>query len=278
MDPSIENFDFYKEDDSEKEIFLTNQDYREKDEDQKKNSFQINKSNDKFLNSKRKNNETLFTTNNSTLCNKSDSENEISNQSKSSVIIILDRENEYKKRKEEKNKMVNGNNIGKNKNKKNLKRKDVIAKHIKSNIQTDIHTVIKPYLTKNEKLEKISYKFIENDSGFINRIIFLKTIKEFLLLNEKNRDLIEKLENRAKNNDFLFLLLNMTYIDFIYEIFINPNNEFGIDNSKYKIQKELYNDEKKGFIKYYYYKKDRQLQLDPERDRILGIRPKNIKV
>ena len=45
-----------------------------------------------------------------------------------------------------------------------------------------------------------------------------------------------------------------------------------------KIQKELYNDndEQIGFIKYYYYKKDRQLQLDPERDRILGIRPKNI--
>ena len=229
---SIENCDFYKQDDYEKEIFLTNQDYLEKDEAQKKNSFQMNKCKDKFLKSKRKNNETLFTSNYSILCNTSDSENEISNQSKLSMIIILDEENEYEKRKEAKNKMVNGKNIGKNKNKKRIKRKDVIAKHIKSNIQTDIHTVIKPYLTKNEKLEKISYKFIENDSGFINRIIFLKTIKEFLLLNEKNRDLIEKLENRAKNNDSLFQLLNMTYIDFIYEIFTKTNNEFGINNSK----------------------------------------------
>lgn len=275
---SIENCDFYKQDDYEKEIFLTNQDYLEKDEAQKKNSFQMNKCKDKFLKSKRKNNETLFTSNYSILCNTSDSENEISNQSKLSMIIILDEENEYEKRKEAKNKMVNGKNIGKNKNKKRIKRKDVIAKHIKSTIQSDIHTVIKPYLAENEKLKKISYKFIENDSGFVNRIIFLKKIKEFLLFNEKNRDLIEKLENRAKNNDSLFQLLNMTYIDFIYEIFTKTNNEFGINNSKYKIQKELYNDndEQIGFIKYYYYKKDRQLQLDPERDRILGIRPKNI--
>ena len=68
----------------------------------------------------------------------------------------------------------------------------------------------------------------------------------------------------------------MTYYDFIKKIFTNPKNEFEIDNSKYKIQKLLYdNDEINGFILYYKNKRDRQLQIDRERDRILGLRPKN---
>ena len=71
----------------------------------------------------------------------------------------------------------------------------------------------------------------------------------------------------------------MTYYDFIEEIFTNPKNKFKIDNSKYKIQKSLYgNDEKNGFILYYKNKRDRQLQVDDERDRILGLRPKKEKI
>ena len=212
--------------------------------------------------SKKKYNETL----NSTNC---DDENESVNQ-------FIYNEDEYEKRKEQKNNMENGKNIGKNKNKKKIKRKDVIAKHIKSYIQSDIHETIKPFLKKDEKLLKIKYKFIENNSSLINRKIFSKTIKEFLLINEDNKKLIEELEKRGENNELLFRLLNMTYYDFIKKIFTNPKNEFEIDNSKYKIQKLLYdNDEINGFILYYKNKRDRQLQIDRERDRILGLRPKN---
>ena len=212
--------------------------------------------------SKKKNNETLISTN----C---DDENESENK----FIYV---EDEYEKRKKQKNNMENGKNIGKNKNKKKLKRKDVIAKYIKSNIQSDIHKSFKPFLKKDEKLKKIKYKFIENNSSLINRKIFSKTIKEFLLINEDNKKLIEELEKRGENNELLFRLLNMTYYVFIKKIFTNPNNEFEIDNSKYKIQKLLYdNDEINGFILYYKNKRDRQLQIDPERDGILGLRPKN---
>ena len=237
-------------------------------EDSNKNKFVTN------TYEKEKEHETLYSTKSNTLSNKNDENEDIKN-------FIFNPENEYTKRKKERNEMINGENIGKNKYKKNETRKDVISKSIKSKIQFDIHEIIKPYLEKDEKLKKISHKFIENNSSLVNRKIFSKTIKEFLLINEDNKKLIEELEKRAeknkkKNKEFLYKLLNMTYYDFIKKIFTNPKNEFEIDNSKYKIQKLLYdNDEINGFILYYKNKRDRQLQIDPERDGILGLRPKN---
>ena len=221
---------------------------------------------------KEKEHETLYSTKSNTLSNKNDENEDIKS-------FIFNPENEYTKRKKERNNMKNGKNIGKNKYQKNEIRKDTISKSIKSKIQLDIHETIKPFLEKDEKLKKINHKFIENNSSLVNRKIFSKTIKQYLLINKHNKELIEVLEKRGENNESLYELLNMTYYDFIEEIFTNPKNKFKIDNSKYKIQKSLYgNDEKNGFILYYKNKRDRQLQVDDERDRILGLRPKKEKI
>ena len=98
--------------------------------------------------------------------------------------------------KEKKNVMKNKGNIGKNKyNGKNKDRKDLIGTKIRRYNQENIHKVCKNYLKPSEKLEKINYKwFIKQDSGFINRVIFSKSIKEFLLLNKNNQNLINELE------------------------------------------------------------------------------------
>ena len=98
--------------------------------------------------------------------------------------------------KEKKNVMKNKGNIGKNKyNGKNKDRKDLIGTKIRRDNQENIHKVCKNYLKPSEKLEKINYKwFIKQDSGFINRVIFSKSIKEFLLLNKNNQNLINELE------------------------------------------------------------------------------------
>lgn len=198
--------------------------------------------------------------------------NNLENVYENIINIVKKEGNEYDSKKSQKN------IIYKKEKKTIIKkegiRKDNITTKIKSLLQLDVHKSLKPYLKKGKKLKKIDHKrFIKQNSGFINRIIFLKTIKEYLCFNEKNKKIIEELEIEAKNNMDLYFLLNMTYLRFIYEIFINKNNKYGIDNSKYEIQKQLVQD-KIGFIKYYEEKKGRRLKEDPERDRILGIQPK----
>ena len=174
--------------------------------------------------------------------------------------------------KEKKNVMKNKGNIGKNKyNGKNKDRKDLIGTKIRRDNQEDIHKVCKNYLKPSEKLEKINYEwFIKQDSGFINRVIFSKSIKEFLLLNKDNQNLINKLEIRQEQYPSLKSLLNKTYLQFISEIF-KPNNEYKIDSSKYEIQKKLGKD---GYIGYIFHKKDRKLLINRERDKLLNIEPK----
>ena len=174
--------------------------------------------------------------------------------------------------KEKKNDMKNKENIGKNKyNGKNKDRKDLIGTKIRRDNQEDIHKVCKNYLKPSEKLEKINYEwFIKQDSGFINRLIFRKSIKEFWLLNKDNQNLINELEIRQEQYPSLKSLLNKTYLQFISEIF-KPNNEYKIDSSKYEIQKKLGKD---GDIGYIFHKKDRKLLINKERDKLLNIEPK----
>ena len=174
--------------------------------------------------------------------------------------------------KEKKNVMKNKGNIGKNKyNGKNKDRKDLIGTKIRRDNQEDIHKVCKNYLKPSEKLKKINHKwFIKQDSGFINKLIFRKSIKEFLLLNKDNQNLINELEIRQEQYPSLKSLLNKTYLQFISEIF-KPNNEYKIDSSKYEIQKKLGKD---GYIGYIFHKKDRKFLINRERDKLLNIEPK----
>lgn len=174
--------------------------------------------------------------------------------------------------KEKKNDMKNKENIGKNKyNGKNKDRNDLIGTKIRKEIQEDTHKACKNYLKPSEKLKKIKYEwFIKQDSGFINRLIFRKSIKEFWLLNKDNQNLINELEIWQEQYPSLKSLLNKTYLQFISEIF-KPNNEYKIDSSKYEIQKKLGKD---GYIGYIFHKKDRKLLINPERDKLLNIEPR----
>lgn len=170
--------------------------------------------------------------------------------------------------KENKNNMKNKGNIGKNKYKgKNKKRKDIPANKTRKYLQSDIIINFKPFLKKGERIKKVNHIwFIKQNSGFINREIFKKTLKQFLLLNKSNEEIIKKLENRKERN--ALKLLNMTYLDFIYKK-LDPNN--ADYDKKYDIQKEIDED---GYISYIIHKKDRKLIIIPERDQLLGIKVK----
>lgn len=167
-----------------------------------------------------------------------------------------------------KNNMKNKGNIGKNKYKgKNKKRKDILANKTRKYLQSDIIINFKPFLKKGERIKKVNHIwFIKQNSGVINRVIFKKTLKQFLLLNKSNEEIIKKLENRKERN--ALKLLNMTYLDFIYKK-LDPNN--ADYDKKYDIQKEFDED---GYISYIIHKKDRKLIIIPERDQLLGIKVK----
>ena len=164
--------------------------------------------------------------------------------------------------------MKNKGNIGKNKYKgKNKKRKDILTNKTRKYLQSDIIINFKPFLKKGERIKKVNHIwFIKQNSGFINREIFKKTLKQFLLLNKSNEEIIKKLENRKERN--ALKLLNMTYLDFIYKK-LDPNN--ADYDKKYDIQKEI---DEHGYISYIIHKKDRKLIIIPERDQLLGIKVK----